>query len=102
MLHVVARSQINGPMDNRVANGFHSIPVHRARVITRRALSPISVIKDIGLSLIRNLRYRNAEGTVRHYVGYGIELFADIRYPTFKSVNRGFLATERACNHIHA
>ncbi len=48
----------------------------------RWALTPISVISDIGLSLISNVRYRTEELKVRHYIGYRNKLLSDIRYPT--------------------
>ncbi len=59
----------------------------------RWALSPISLIIDIGLSLIsdwawyRNVRYRTEVRIVRHYIGYLKKVMSDIRYPTLMFVN---------------
>ncbi len=48
----------------------------------RWALSPISVISDIGLSLISELPISDWESEVRHYIGYRNIYLSDIRYPT--------------------
>jgi hypothetical protein len=45
-------------------------------------------------TLNRNLRYGTEDGEARHYVGYRIKLFTDIRYPTSESLN--------FCVHVHA
>ncbi len=47
----------------------------------RWAPSPISVISDIGLSLISELPISDWESGVRHYIGYRNKLLSDIRYP---------------------
>jgi hypothetical protein len=47
----------------------------------RWALSPISVISDIGLSLISELPLSDWESRVRLYIGYRNEVFSDIRHP---------------------
>jgi hypothetical protein len=51
----------------------------------RWALSPISVISDIGLSLISELPISDWESGVRHYIGYRNKVLSDIRYPTSQS-----------------
>ncbi len=48
----------------------------------RWALSPISVISDIGLSLISELPISDWESGVRHYIGYRNKVLSDIQYPT--------------------
>ncbi len=48
----------------------------------RWALSPISVISDIGLSLISELPISDWESGVRHYIGYWNKILSDILYPT--------------------
>ncbi len=47
----------------------------------RWALSLISVISDIGLSLISELPISDWESGVRHYIGYRNKVFSDIQYP---------------------
>ncbi len=54
----------------------------------RWALSPISVISDIGLSLISELPISDWESGVRHYIGYRNKVLSDIRYPTSHSTQR--------------
>jgi hypothetical protein len=56
--------------------------------IHRWALSPISVISDIGLSLISELPISDWESGVRHYIGYRNKVLSDIRYPTSHSTQR--------------
>jgi hypothetical protein len=51
----------------------------------RWALSPISVISDIGLSLISELPISDWESGVRHYIGYRNKVLSDIWYPTSHS-----------------
>ncbi len=51
----------------------------------RWALSPISVISDIGLSLISELPISDWESAVRHYIGYRNKVLSNIIYPTSHS-----------------
>ncbi len=51
----------------------------------RWALSSISVISDIGLSLISELLISDWESGVRHYIGYRNKVLSDIWYPTSHS-----------------
>ncbi len=48
----------------------------------RWALSPISVISDIGLSLKSELPISDWESGVWHYIGYRNKVLSDILYPT--------------------
>ncbi len=48
----------------------------------RWALSPISVISDIGLSLKSELPISDWESGVWHYIGYRNKVLSDTRYPT--------------------
>jgi hypothetical protein len=48
----------------------------------RWVLSPVSVISDIGLSLISESPISDWESEVRHYIGYRKKVLSDIRYPT--------------------
>jgi hypothetical protein len=49
------------------------------------ALSPISVIRDIGLSLMSKLPISDWESGVRHYIRYRNKVLSDIPYPTSRS-----------------
>ncbi len=74
----------------------------------RWALSPISVISDIGLSVISELPISDWESGVRHYIGYRNKVLSDIRHPilhkqsqslsviavTCQSKGRGFESAE--------
>jgi hypothetical protein len=69
-------------------SGFRFLQQLTVIIITwfhRWALSPISVIGDIGLSLIQELPISDWESRVRHYIGYRIKVLSDIRYPTSTS-----------------
>ena len=50
----------------------------------RWALSPISVMSDIGLSLYRTVRYRTERLKICRIFRYRTKVFSDIRYPTSK------------------
>jgi hypothetical protein len=50
----------------------------------RWALSPISVMGDIGLSLYRTVRYRTDRLKICRIFRYRTKVFTDIRYPTSK------------------
>ncbi len=58
----------------------------------RWALSPISVISDIGLSLISESPMSDWESWVRHYIGYRNEVLSYIQYPTSPQVKRSIVA----------
>ncbi len=45
----------------------------------------MSVISDIGLSLISESPISDWESGVQHYIGYRNEVLSDIRHPTFLS-----------------
>jgi hypothetical protein len=55
-------------------------------VLHRWALSPISVISDIGLSLISELPISDWESGVRHYIGYRNKLLSNTWYPTSQCI----------------
>jgi hypothetical protein len=48
------------------------------------ALSPISVMSDIGLSPYRTVRYRTERLKICRIFRYRTEVFSDIQYPTSK------------------
>jgi hypothetical protein len=56
------------------------------------ALSPISVISDIGLILISEPPILDWESGVRHYIGYWNKVLFDIQYPTYQSLWGGTVA----------
>ncbi len=58
----------------------------------RWALSPISVISDIGLSLISELPISDWESGVRHYIGYRNTVLFDVQYPTSQFIWTGTVA----------
>jgi hypothetical protein len=58
---------------------MYNITVHH-----RWALSTISVMSDIGLSLCRTFRYRNERLSICREFRYRTNVFSDIRYPTLK------------------
>ncbi len=58
----------------------------------RWALSPISVISDIGLSLISELPISDWESGVRHNIGYRNKLLSDMQYPTSRCIQTNTVA----------
>jgi hypothetical protein len=63
-------------------NIYNSIAI--AHCDNRWALSPISVMSDIGLSLYRTVRYRTERLNICRIFRYRTKVFSDSRYPTSK------------------
>jgi hypothetical protein len=62
-------------------SSMNTVPVCE---LHRWALSPISVMSDIGLSLNRTVRYRTERLKICRIFRYRTKVFCDIRYPTSK------------------
>ncbi len=60
--------------------------------VPRWALSPISVISDIELSLISEALISDWESEVQHYIGYRNKVLSDILYPTCLKLRRCIIA----------